>query len=411
MISDGGGFNHFAAASLYHTGRPDAELCNSFRVRLAASTFPSGGGYDPARAWDGCDYIKGGATDSAAAATALACGVKTHNGAIGVDAEGQRVPSVTELAEATGRATGLLTSVPFSHATPAGFVAHVASRGAYTRIARQMIRYSGIDVVIGAGHPWYDDSGRRLETPRFAYIGEAEFQALQQGTVGSDADGDRVADPWRFVQSAAELQAAVSGRPAKRLFGLMPVASTLQAGRASPEDNPPDKALPFSVPFNQGVPSLAQMTEAALRVLGTDPDGLFLVVEGGAVDWAAHSNYAGRMIEEQMDFDAAVAAVVRWVERHSSWDETLLIVTADHETGCLTGPGSGPEWKPLVGKGKGQVPEMEWHSGDHTNSLVPLFARGAGAPLLRRAADQQDPVRGSYLDNTEIAAVMRAVLQ
>ncbi|NPV47049.1 MAG: alkaline phosphatase, partial [Armatimonadetes bacterium] len=155
----------------------------------------------------------------------------------------------------------------------------------------------------------------------------------------------------------------------------------------------------------------AQVTEAALRVLGADPDGLFLMVEGGAVDWAAHSNYAGRMIEEQMDFGDAVAAVVRWVERHSSWDETLLIVTADHETGCLTGPGSGPEWKPLVGKGKGQIPGLEWHSGGHTNSLVPVFARGAGAHLLRRAADQQDPVRGPYVDNTEIAAVMQAVLQ
>lgn len=411
MISDGGGFNHFAAASLYRTGRPDGEVCHSFPVRLAATTFARGGGYDPAKFWEDFDYAKRGATDSAAAATALACGVKTYNGAIGVDADGQRVPSVTETAEAKGRATGLVTSVPFSHATPAGFGAHVASRGEYARIARQMIRHSGVDVIIGAGHPWYDDNGHRLETPQYAYIGEAEFRDLQQGTAGGDADGDSVADPWRFVQSAAELQAAVSGRPVSRLFGLMPVASTFQAGRESPEDNPPDKALPFSVPFNAGVPTLAQVTNAALRVLHADPEGFFLMVEGGAVDWASHSNYTGRMIEEQIDFDDAVAAVVRWVERHSSWDETLLIVTADHETGYLTGPGSGPEWKPLVGKGKGQVPELEWHSGGHTNSLVPVFARGAGAHLLRRAADQQDPVRGPYLDNTEIAAVMRAVLQ
>ncbi len=411
MIGDGAGFNHFAAASLYRTGRPDGEVCHSFPVRLAASTFPSGGGYDPARFWEGFDYAKSGATDSAAAATALACGVKTYNGAIGVDEKGRRVQSVTEWAEARGRSTGLLTSVPFSHATPAGFGAHVASRGDYARIARQIILHSAVDVIIGAGHPWYDDNGRRLETPKYAYIGETEFQALQHGTAGGDADGDGVADPWRFVQSAAELQAAVSGRPVERLFGLMPVASTFQAGRESPEDNPPDTALPFSVPFNANVPTLAQVTEAALRVLGADPDGLFLMVEGGAVDWAAHSNYAGRMIEEQMDFGDAVAGVVRWVERHSSWDETLLIVTADHETGCLTGPGSGPEWKPLVGKGKGQVPGLEWHSGGHTNSLVPVFARGAGAHLLRRAADQQDPVRGPYLGNTEIGVVMRAVLQ
>jgi alkaline phosphatase len=411
MISDGAGFNHFAAASLYHTGRPDGEVCQSFPVRLAATTFAVGGSYAPAQFWVGFDYAKTGATDSAAAATALACGVKTKNGALGVDTAGRRVLSVAEAAEASGRSSGVLTSVPFSHATPAGFGAHVASRGDYARIARQMISHSALDVIIGAGHPWYDDNGKRLDTPKYAYLGEPEWQALQQGTAGGDANGDLACDPWQLVQTKAELQAVLRGRAPSRLFGLMQAGSTLQEGRDSPEDNPAETALPFSVPLSREVPSLPEMTRAALRVLGSNPKGFFLMVEGGAVDWAGHSNFAGRMIEEQMDFGDAVAAVVRWVEANSSWGETLLIVTADHETGCLTGPGSETEWKPLAGKGKGQVPGMEWHSRNHTNSLVPVYARGVGASLLRRAADQQDPVRGPYLDNTEIGAVMRAVLR
>ena len=83
--------------------------------------------------------------------------------------------------------------------------------------------------------------------------------------------------------------------------------------------------------------------------------------------------------------------------------ETLVIVTADHETGYLTGPGSDPGWEPLVNHGAGNPPGMEWHSNVHTNSLVPVYAKGAGAGYLAAYADEQDPVRGAYIDNTEIA--------
>ncbi|MCI0513147.1 alkaline phosphatase, partial [candidate division KSB1 bacterium] len=115
------------------------------------------------------------------------------------------------------------------------------------------------------------------------------------------------------------------------------------------------------------------------------------------------------MIEEEIDFNHAVAAVVRWVETHSSWEESLVIVTADHETGYLTGVNSGtsaagqPIWNPLQNHGKGVLPGMEWHSGEHTNALIPFFAKGAASESLRQYADEIDPVRGHYLDNTEIA--------
>ncbi len=146
------------------------------------------------------------------------------------------------------------------------------------------------------------------------------------------------------------------------------------------------------------------------------------MVEGGAVDWAAHDNQTGRLIEEQRDFDLAVAAVVEWVESHSRWKDTLIIVTSDHETGYLTGPGSGPTslgngedspgvWKPLLNRGKGQTPGVQWNIGGHTNSLVPFFARGAGSCQFERCADQKDPVHGPYLDNAEIGHVLLSLLQ
>lgn len=411
MIADGGGFNHAQAASLFRTGRLDSEVWQQFPVRLACSTFPAGGGYDPAQAWQGFDYAKQGATDSAAAATALACGVKTKNGYLGVDPQGRPLENLVEWAEKSGRATGLLSSVPFSHATPAGFVAHVGSRGEYAEIARQIVDSSAVDVIMTAGNPNYDDSGRLLAEPKFQFLSEATWQSLRRGQAGGDADGDGRPDPWQLIERREDFLRLLTDTPPRRVLGLAQVASTLQAGRRSPADNPPKTALPFSVPFNENVPTLAEMTTGALRVLATNPRGFFLMVEGGAVDWAAHSNYAGRTIEEEMAFGDAVAAVCDWVEKHSNWNETLLVVTADHETGCLTGPGSGPEWKPLVNNGAGQLPGLEWHSGSHTNALVPCYARGVGAEQLRALADQQDPVRGAYLDNTEIHQVLHTALR
>jgi alkaline phosphatase len=104
--------------------------------------------------------------------------------------------------------------------------------------------------------------------------------------------------------------------------------------------------------------------------------------------------------------------VVNWVEENSNWDETLVIVTADHETGYLTGLNSGIQpdgksvWNPIENRGKGVLPGMEWHSGSHTNSLIPFFAKGAGSELFHHYADETDPIRGRYLDNAEIGKAL-----
>ncbi|MGD9495370.1 MAG: alkaline phosphatase [Armatimonadota bacterium] len=414
LIADGCGFNHLQAANLYEHGDPEGPLYAAFPLRLAMATFMADGGYDPALAWAEFDYVRQGATDSAAAATAMACGVKTYAGAIGVDRNGQPVTNVVERAERLGKATGVVTSVPLSHATPAGFVAHTASRSSYEAIAGQMIHESALEVIMGAGHPEYDNNGRRKEgEPDYRYVGgEQTWAALCAGTAGGDADGDGVPDPWTLVESVEDFRALQEGDAPARVIGVARVADTLQQRRdADPDSEEDEKAAPFAVRLNEGVPTLAEMTRGALNVLDGDPDGLFLMIEGGAVDWAAHANQSGRVIEEQVDFNRAVQAVVEWVEAGDGWGDTLVVVTADHETGYLTGPGSDPAWQPLVGGGAGVAPQMEWHSAGHTNSLVPLFARGGRASDFRARILGHDPVRGPYLDNTTIAAVIIAALR
>lgn len=110
-----------------------------------------------------------------------------------------------------------------------------------------------------------------------------------------------------------------------------------------------------------------------------------------------------------MEFNRAVEAVVDWVEKNSSWDETLVIVTGDHETGGLTGPGDSGFIEDVTGNGKGQMPNMKWTADGHTNSLIPLYAKGPGTALLESFADETDPRHGRYLDNTEVAKTIFAV--
>jgi alkaline phosphatase len=403
MISDGWGYNHLNAVSYYEYGKDARQIYNRFPFQFAMSTYSYYCNYDPVLAWSDFEYVKSCYTDSAAAATTMATGVKTYDAAIGVDVNGAPLKNSLELAEEKGKATGVVTSVEWSHATPAGFVAHNPHRNNYEAIAKEMVHLSAADVVMGAGHPWYDASGNLKTTPNtFRYVGgQTTWDALIAGTAGGDADGDGIADPWTLVQTRAEFQSLMSGPTPKRVLGTAQVFETLQQGRGGDA-----YADPYMVPRIETVPTLTEMALAALNVLDDDPDGLFLMIEGGAIDWAAHSNQSGRMIEEAIEFERAVEAVVDWVQKNSNWGETLLIVTADHETGYLWGPGSGPAWMPIVNNGVGVLPGMEWHSTNHTNSLVLVSAKGDAARMFHRYADQYDPVRGWYLDNTELAKLV-----
>jgi alkaline phosphatase len=414
MISDGCGYNHIQATDYY---RGSAAVYETFPVQLGMTTYPFGsseqpGGYDPARMWQDFDYSTGSlTTDSAAAATALASGVKTLNGAIAVDPDGTPVETVTERAESLGKATGIVTTVPWSHATPAVFASHAQSRDDYAAIARQMIQDSTVDVIMGAGNPDFDNNGDPAVNDALYVGGDALWGALTDSDPATpavaDADGDGSPDPWTLLQTKADFaQLATAKVTPTRVCGTAQVYGTLQQSREGSA-----LADPFTVPLNTTVPDLATMVKGALNVLDEDPDGFFLMVEGGAVDWASYFGETGRMIEEQSAFDEAVDAVVKWVLDHGGWEQNLLVVTADHETGMLWGTGSGglsgaTAFVPVADRGKGVVPGVSWNTIGHTNQLVPLYAIGVGSRLLLQRATLSDPVRGKYIDNTDIARLL-----
>jgi alkaline phosphatase len=150
------------------------------------------------------------------------------------------------------------------------------------------------------------------------------------------------------------------------------------------------------------------MSLGAIRTLNQNPEGFYLMIEGGAVDWANHNNCLARMIEEEIDFNNTVQAVIDWVEKNSNWDETLLTVTADHETGYLWG--NKGYFAPLAFYGEGTLPGYAYNSKGHTNSLVPLYAIGAGSDVFKKLIVGTDLVRGNYVDNTDIFRVMHTAL-
>ena len=417
LVGDGMGFAQMEAASLYTYGELKGQPYWDYQV-LACTTFSaSGKGFDPEQAAADFNYVLKDSTDSAAGATTLSSGVKTLNKAIGVDANEQPLRHLYEDAEAMGKATGVLSSVYLSHATPAGFTTHHSSRNDVDVLAEDMIRNSTLDVLMAPGHPWFDDDGKPiggLGDDPFKTAGdykrtggEALWREIIAGTVGNDGNGDGTPDPWTLVQSFDGFKALTGPDTPGRVLGIVPVASTLQGNRGSDEDKKAE--VPYAKPQTPNMPDLALLVEGALNVLSKDPEGFFLMAEGGAIDWAAHGNVMGRLIEEQLDFDKAIAAVDAWVAANSSWDDTLLIITADHETGYLSGPDSGEKVTPLVSNGKGQVPGYKFHTGGHTNQVVPCIAKGKGAEKLLEAVKGKDALRGPFIDNTDIPKMIRVV--
>ena len=421
MISDGAGFNAFEAGNSYREGKRRASELEDFEVRMAATTYMAGGyrligrevvpyaleqGYDPHRMWQDFNYVKGGNdysvfTDSAASATAMYTGQKTYKHAVSVGLDQQPLRTIAEYADEAGKATGAVTSVQFSHATTACMFAHNTRRSNYRAIAREMIYHSPAEVIMGCGAR-YDPERNSSGATEFVG-GEATWRDI------SDQDG---ANGFTFICERSGFQALIDETPLpEKVLGIAPAKYSL--------DSRP----------KEEVPSLQTMARGALRVLNADPDGFVLLVEAGAVDWANHDRDLERMVQAQAGFMDTVAAVKSWVELNSSWQETLLIVTSDHECGMIWGPESYADvnsnrffdpgldrhqaWNQVTVRGKGSLPGVQYGSDGHTNTLVPLLAKGAGAKRLLALVDGVDEkagrfwqFSGRYVDNTDIFTLM-----
>lgn len=406
MIGDGMGYGHIALTNLYETGQSrylvdgefgdpnlkelDGEPVQEYERfdRLSMATYPMGGDYDPVKAWGSREYITQGAiTDSAAAGTAMATGTKTKNGILGMSHYGMSEENMSERASKVGKAAGVVSSVAYSEATPAAWAAHNMDRDKLPEITHDMLD-SDLDVVMAAGHPFYNNDNEPVQTPDYSFISPEDFERLS----GQNTD-------WTYFDEDQDFTDMANGvvEPGEKYWGIAQVESTLQLRRSG------QSSAPGSVPYNEVV-DLATMTTGALNALNQDEDGFSVMIEGGAIDWTGHSNDPIRDIEETQQFNDSVEAAIDWVEENSSWEETLLIVTADHETGYLSGPNEDSSNRLNAMRGAaGEVPEHGWYSGQHTNQLVPFFFKGAGSEDIKAAIAGTDPVRGDYIDNTLVA--------
>ena len=299
-------------------------------------------------------------TDSAAAATALAAGVKTNYRAVGLDADYNRVPSILEQAKVQGWSVGLVTTVPLAHATPAGFAAHVDDRSKMNEIARQMIE-AGVDVMLGGGEDDFLPKDRQGCHPNYGHQDEGVnplAAALDNG--------------WFLVCTQAELT------------GLDVTTTDKVIGFFGDDEIIP----PFS-------PSLAEMTRVAIEILSRNPQGFFLMVEGGQIDWAGHDNDGLQIMKNTIGLDVAVTEAQLFAVREPN---TLIIVTADHETGGMTlnldGNGTFRQDGPFTMPDGTQF-WVDWEGSGHTPADVQVTAQGPYSELFS----------GSY-QNTFIYQVM-----
>ncbi|WP_165839098.1 alkaline phosphatase [Roseicella frigidaeris] len=453
MIADGAGANTLEATRLYLQGLPPSDprggevgtlvVDGPGFVNTRMSTYPldtrtlpgsdaqnPATVYDPAKNYDttlvpgttsagyprafaGYEWNRATAPDSANTASAIANGHKSYNNALNVDGSGDPQFTTAELAHALGKATGVVSTVQISDATPAaGGGAHNISRSNAQAVAAEMFGNGILDVIGGAGNPDYDDNGQRVAAPNHQWIGPDLWAALKGDSFVS-ADGGS----WNLLQSREEIAAAGSGAPTTERLAMLVEAFTgsnyYRAGAAPAGET----EIPFSVPRLETSPTLTELSAAALNRLNADPDGLYISIEGGAVDRAMHGNNFGRMIEEYIEFNDTVKYVIDWVnseESRATWDDTLLIVTADHDH-LLFGPnGATIPFQPVLPDQNGDgVPEYSWLGNGHSNQLVPLYAYGAGAAEVGALAQHRDVVLGAqgqavagsgrtYTDQTEL---------
>jgi alkaline phosphatase len=264
-------------------------------------------------------------TDSAASATALATGYKTNNLAISMSPEGENLTTVVEVAETLGMSTGVVTNTRVTHATPACFMAHISDRNMEYEIAGQILE-TEVDVILGGGSSY--------------------FTSLNPIGAG-----------YTIVETSEELMNHESGK----ILGLFTTSYMSYESERDPDIEP----------------SLAEMTEKSIELLSSDPDGFFLMIEGGLIDHASHDNDFEGTMSEVYAFDLAVKEALMFAAKRK---DTLVIVTADHETGGLL----------ITGGYSSSSIRYEWIGTDHTGSMVPVLAYGPRAEAVLGFSNNSD---------------------
>lgn len=315
---------------------------------------------------------------SASSGTSIACGIKTNNGHLGVDPSGNNGESMAEILKEEGYNIGIMSTVPVNHATPAAFYGHNSSRSDYYQINKDLYN-SGFDFFAGAG--LYDNRGKKKDLPPSDSLFEV--------------NGYKVCYGMREYEKKSP--------DAEKVVFLQ------QSGRADEIDYYNSDGL------EEGDISLAEMLKLCLDFIG-DEEPFFIMCEGGEIDWAAHSNQTMTMVNEILGLDEAVRTALEFYHRHP--EETLIIVTADHETGGVA-LGQGVEWKEeIIGweslekqwleSGKENTLSYEenqklnndaligWTSNHHTGGPVPVYAIGKGAENFSGRINNTD-IKGKIL--------------
>lgn len=268
-------------------------------------------------------------TDSAAGATAFSIGEKTYKRAIGVSVDSLPKETILERLQGEGYQTGLISLTSITHATPASFYAHVTDRDMHEEIASQLVE-SKVDFFAGGGKKFFNKR----------------------------ADGKNLFDELReknYHLDTLELSATVAEK--KNAYVLA------------------DDGIPSKIDGRDDY--LSEATAMALQYFNQKSEPFFMMVEGSYIDWGGHAEDAEMMISEVADFDKTLGVVLDYVKAHPN---TLLVVTADHETGGVS-IGKHYELDESTGE-KREVPEkvtVYFNTDQHSGELIPVFAAGKGA--------------------------------
>ncbi|NDV57255.1 alkaline phosphatase [Bacteroides sp. 519] len=289
FIGDGMGVNQVNVTEMY---RADAEENRIGIIPLQFTQFPV---INLATTYCTTSPV----TDSAAAGTALATGEKTYSGAIGVDVNKQPIVTIAERAKKAGKRVGITTSVSVDHATPAAFYAHQPSRSMCYEIATDLPK-ANLDFYAGGGFVKPDKTYKKEDAPNIFPIFEEAGYTIARGYKDFKAKSSS----------------------AKKMILIQ-------------EEGKDPSSLPYALDRKSDDLTLAQITESAISFLTKDnKKGFFLMVEGGKIDWACHDNDAANAIHEVMDMDEAVKVALEFYKKHPK--ETLIVISADHETGGIT---------------------------------------------------------------------------